>query len=59
MAGGGTTQRPDHYLLKSIHPFGFLNRLVPDEADDSVITDMDLWTEVRRRFLNGEMSKRA
>jgi hypothetical protein len=24
-----------------------------------VITDMDLWTEVRRRVLNGEISKRA
>ena len=30
-----------------------------DEAGDRVITDMELWTEVRRRVLNGELSKRA
>jgi transposase len=59
VAGGEITQRPDDHLLKFSQSFGFSGGLVLDEAGDRVITDMDLWIEVRRRVLNGEMSKRA
>ena len=59
MAGGETTQRPDNHLLKFRQSFGFTGSLVLSEAGDRIITDMDLWTEVRRRMLNSELSQRA
>jgi hypothetical protein len=59
VARGEMSHRPDDHLLNFKQSFEFSGSLVLSEAGDRVITDMDLWTEVRRRVLNGEMSKRA
>ena len=38
---------------------GFPIRKVTNAARERVYTDMEMWTEVRRRVLNKELSKRA
>ena len=37
----------------------FVHSLETNQAREWVFTDMELWAEIRRRVLTGELSKRA